>query len=233
MKNKLNYILLFLLGISFLSCDKDNYDPPKSLLTGRVIYQGTPLHIQPNRVSYELFQDGFGKSGPISGTFTAEGIYSQLLFNGTYKMVIREGQGPFLWGESVDNLEDEITINVNGNTEMDIEVIPYWMILNPNISFNGGKVTGAFGLEQIITGSRAKNIESATLYLSKTLFANSETNVATNSINGGDINDVNNVGLSVNVPTLIPSQDYIFASIGVKIVGVEDMIFSEVQKINL
>jgi hypothetical protein len=233
MKNTFNYILLFLLGISSMSCEKDNYEPPKSPLTGRVVYQGTPLYLQPNRVSYELFQDGFGKSGPITGTFSAEGIYSQLLFDGTYKMIIRQGQGPFLWGESVDNLKSEVIINVNGATEMDIEVLPYWMIINPNISFGEGKVTGTFGLEQIITGSGAKSIENATLYLSKTLFANSETNVATNTIGGGAIEDVSNVSLSVNVPTLTPSQNYIFASIGVKIVGVEDRIFSEVQKINL
>ncbi|MEX2594860.1 MAG: DUF3823 domain-containing protein [Anditalea sp.] len=233
MKNKFNYILLFLLGISFMSCEKDNYEPPKSPLTGRVIYQGTPLYLQPNRVSYELFQDGFGKSGPISGTFTADGNYSQLLFNGTYKMIIREGQGPFLWGESVDNLKSEEIIHVNGATEMDIEVLPYWMIINPNISFSEGKVTGTFGLEQIIDGANAKSIESVTLYLSKTVFANSDTNVATNSIGGSDISDFSNINLSVNVPTLTPSQNYIFASIGVKIVGVEDMIFSEVQKINL
>lgn len=233
MKNQFNYILLFLLGISFMSCEKDNYEPPKSHLTGRVIYQGMPLHLQPNRVSYELFQDGFGKSGPITGTFTAEGGYSQLLFNGTYTMIIREGQGPFLWGESMDNLNSEVIINVNGATEMDIEVLPYWMILNPGLSSGEGKVIGTFGLEQIITGAQAKTIESVTLYLSKTIFANSETNVATSSKAGADIEDVSNVSLDVNVPTLIPSQNYVFASIGVKIAGVEDMLFSEVQKVNL
>ena len=233
MKNKFNYILLFLLGVSFMSCEKDNYDPPKSPLSGRVLYQGTPLHLQPNRVSYELFQDGFGKSGPITGTVTAEGAYSQLLFNGTYTMIIREGQGPFLWGESVDNLKSEVVIQVNGATEMDIEVLPYWMINNPNMSFGDGKVTGTLGLEQIITGPDAKNIESVTLYLSKTLFANSETNVATHTISGGNIEDLSKISLEVSVPTLTPSQNYVFASIGVKIAGVEDMIFSEVQKITL
>src|SRR5690606_18869329 len=231
MKNQFNYILLFLLGISTISCEKDNYEPPKSALTGRVVYQGTPLHLQPNRVSYELFQDGFGKSGPITGTFTAEGIYSQLLFNGTYTMIIREGQGPFLWGESVDNLNSEFLIDVNGATEMDIQVLPFWMIQNPALSFGNGMVTGTFGLEQILTGAHAKNIESVTLYISKTIFANSETNVATSSIGGGDIEDLGSVSISVNVPTLVPSQNYVFASIGVKIAGVEDMLFSEVQKV--
>lgn len=148
-------------------------------------------------------------------------------------MIIREGQGPFLWGESVDNLKSEVLISVNGATEMDIEVLPFWIILNPDLSSGSGMVTGTFGLEQIIAGAHSKSIESVTLYLSKTIFANSETNVATSSISGGDIDDINSVSLSVKVPTLTPTQNYVFASIGIKIAGVEDMLFSEVKKVNL
>jgi len=233
MKNKFNFILLYILSVTLISCEKDNYEPPKSMLTGRVIYQGTQLYFQPNRVSYELFQDGFGKSGPISSSFSAEGIYSHLLFNGTYKMVIRPGQGPFLWGESVTNIKNESIIDVKGNTEMDIEVIPYWLIKNHKLSFSENILTGTFDLEQIIAGSIAKNIESVTLYISKTVFANSETNVAVKSIQGDAISNLNNINLNVNLPTLIPSQNYVFGSIGVKIIGVEDMIYSKVEKINL
>lgn len=232
MKNKFHYIILLALGIAFMSCEKDNYESPSALLTGHLVYQGTPLQLQYDRVSYELYQEGFGKTGPISSTFTSEGAFSHLLFDGTYKMVVPDGQGPFVWGEAAD-MPDTLIITLNGSTNMDIEVVPYWMVRNPQLSASSGKVTGTFGLEQIITDANAKSIENATLYVGKTLFAGPEATVAFDVIEGSAITDVNNVSLSTTVPELIPTQDYVFARIGVKIAGVDDMIFSPVQKIQL
>lgn len=232
MKNKIHYIILLALGIALTACEKDNYDAPSSLLTGRLVYQGEPLQLQYDRVSFELYQEGFGKTGPITSTFTTEGTFSHLLFDGIYKMVVPNGQGPFEWGETAD-MPDTLNITVNGNTNMDIEVLPYWMVRNPQLSASGGNVTGTFGLEQITSGTHAKSIENATLYIGKTIFAGPEANVAFDVIEGSTITDFNNINLSAAVPEMIPAQDYVFARIGVKIAGVEDMIFSPVQKIQL
>lgn len=232
MKIKFHHIILLALGTALMSCELDNYEPPTSQLSGRIVYQGTPLHFEYDRVSYELYQDGFGKTGPMSSTFTSDGAFSHLLFDGEYKMVVPDGQGPFLWGEAAD-MPDTVTIIVAGNTEQDFEVIPYWMISNAQLSGSGNQVTGTFALEQIVTDANAKAIESVTLYVSKTLFANSQTNIATTVVEGSAITDVNNVSLSTTVPELVPAQDYVFASIGVKLVGVDDLIFSPTQKLDL
>lgn len=231
MKIKFHYILLLALSTAIMSCELDNYEPPTSSLSGQLVYQGTPLNLEYNRVSYELYQDGFGKTGPMSSTFTSDGAFSHLLFDGTYKMVVPDGQGPFIW-ENVGNTEsDTLIINVNGSTEMDIEVVPYWMIRNTELTGNSDQVTGSFDLEQIVTDADARAIESVTLYVSKTLFANSQTNVATNMIEGGAITDVNDLSLSVTLPELVPAQNYVFASIGVKLAGTDDLLFSPTQKI--
>jgi hypothetical protein len=233
MKIKFHHILLLALSTAIMSCELDNYEPPTSQLSGRIVYQGEPLHFEYNRVSYELYQDGFGKTGPMSSTFTSDGEFSHVLFDGTYKMVVPDGQGPFIW-ENVGNTEsDTLIINVNGSTEMDIEVLPFWMIRNTALTGSGNQVTGSFDLEQIITDANARAIESITLYVSKTLFANSQTNVATSMIEGSAITDVNDLSLSVTVPELVPAQNYVFASIGVKLVGTDDLIFSPTQKIEL
>nr|WKN36073.1 DUF3823 domain-containing protein [Tunicatimonas sp. TK19036] len=232
MKNIIYSVTILLASTLLLSCEKDNYDPPSSLLSGRILYQGTPLNFEYNRVSYELYQDGFGKTGPMGSTFTPEGEFSQLLFDGTYKMVVPNGQGPFLWGAEAD-MPDTVNITVSGNTEMDFEVLPFWMIRNPQISSGSNQVTGTFALEQIVQDANARDIESVTLYVSKTMFANSQTNVAINSLEGGEIADLGNVTLQATVPELVPSQSYVFASIGVKFVGVDDLIFSPTQKIDL
>ncbi len=232
MKIIAQYIIVMAVASVLISCEKDNYEPPKSLFTGKIMYQGTPLNFQHNRVSYELYQDGFGKTGPIGSTFTPEGEFSQLLFDGAYKMVVPRGQGPFLWGNVADR-QDTVRLNVNGNTNMDFEVLPFWMIRNEQFSVSNKNVSASCSLEQIVTSTEAKAIENVTLYISKTVFASSDNNVATTVISGGDIVDVGNISMSAAVPELIPTQNYVFARIGVKFDGVDDMLFAPVQKLNL
>jgi hypothetical protein len=233
MKINFHYILIFIISAAFMSCEKDNYEEPSSLLSGRLVYQGNPLYLEFNRVSYDLYQDDFGKIGPLGSTFTSEGAFSHLLFNGTYKMVVPEGQGPFLWENLAETGQDTLIINLNGNVNMDIEVIPYWMINNTNFSASANSVTGTFALQQIVTDAKAKNIENVTIYISKTQFANSQTNVVINSVEGSAITDPSNISLNVTVPNLVPAQNYVFASIGVKFEGVDDMLFSPTQKLTI
>jgi hypothetical protein len=230
MKIKFHYILFFALSTVILSCKKDNFDAPKAALTGRIVYQGEPLNFEYKKVSYELYQSGFGKTGAIGSIFTPEGAFSHLLFDGLYKMVVPIGQGPFVWKQT-GGKPDSIAITLKGNTNMDIEVMPYYMIRTPQLTYSSGSVTGTFKLEQIVKDANAKTIERVTLYISKTRFADSQTNVATTNLAGSAITDLNNVSLSVTVPTLVPTQNYVFASIGVKFSGVDDMILSPVKKL--
>lgn len=230
MKIKYHYILSFVIIALTISCKKDNFEEPKAALAGRIVYQGEPLNFEYDKVSYELYQPGFGKTGPIGSTFTPEGTFSHLLFDGDYKMVVPLGQGPFVWKQTAGK-PDTVAISLRGNTSIDVEVMPYYMIRTPNISYSGGNVVGTCRLEKIVTDANARNIERVTLYVSKTRFANSQTNVATTNLAGSAITDLNNVSLSVTVPTLIPTQNYVFASIGVKFTGADDMIFSPVVKL--
>ncbi len=228
-----SYYIFFAILIVILSCKKDNYDEPAATLSGRIVYNGEPLNFEFNRVSYELYQPGFGKTGPIASVFTPEGAFSHVLFDGNYKLVVPAGQGPFVWKKTSAGKPDSIAIALKGSTNIDIEVMPYFIIRTPQLSFAGGKITGTCKLEKIVTNADAKNIERVTLYISKTQFADSQTNVAIVNLAGSNITDLNNVSLSVTVPTLTPAQNYVFARIGVKFSGVDDMIFAETKKITL
>jgi len=232
MKIRLNFIVLVVISLIALSCKKDNYDAPSSSLKGRLVYNGEAIQVEYNRVPFELYQYGFGKVGPINGAIAPEGTFSHLLFNGEYKFVIRPGQGPFFWSET-SGKADSIVINVNGNTEKDIEVQPYHMVRTPQFSPAAGKVTGVFKIEKIITGAGAKDIEKAALFINKTIFVGNDNNIAKVEIAGAAITDPNNISLNVAVPVITPTQNYVFARIGVKTSGVEDWIFSPVQKIQL
>jgi hypothetical protein len=232
MKISFHHILLLVLISIVISCKKDNYDRPSSLLTGRILYKGEAIQVEYDRVPFELYQYGFGKVGPINGAITPEGTFSHLLFDGEYKFVIRPGQGPFVWPQT-SGKSDSITINVNGNTVRDIEVEPYYMVRSPQLSVAGGRVTGTFKVEKIITDAREKGIEKATLFINKTMFVSNDNNIARTELAGSAVTDPNNISLSVTVPEIKPTQNYVFARIGVKAVGVEDWIFSPVVKLNL
>lgn len=229
-------IALLSLSLFLYACEKDNYDPPTAQLSGKLVYQGENINVEFNQVPYQLFQFGFGKTGPVGNTsFTQEGTYSVLLFNGTYKLLVPNGQGPFLWKKTPGGAADSITVNINGSQALDLEVTPYYMIRTPQITAAGGNVTANFKLEKIITDANAKNIERVSLYINKTAFVSGNGNYNVGAANkaAADIVDPNNIALSVAVPTLIPAQNYIFARIGLKIAGVEDMIFSPIVKLTL
>lgn len=231
-------IIIALLSISLFlyACKKDNYDPPAAQLSGKLVYKGENINVEFNQVPYQLYQFGFGKTGPISNTsFTQDGSYSVLLFNGTYKLLIPNGQGPFLWKKTPGGAPDSLTVTINGSQQLDLEVTPYYMIRTPQITGAGTNVTANFKIEKVITDANARNIERVNLYINKTAFVsgNGDYNVGNVSRAGADITDPNNVSLSITVPTLVPAQNYIFARIGLKIAGVEDMIFSPIVKLTL
>jgi hypothetical protein len=227
------YHIAMLLAIATVSCKKDNYDPPSSKLTGHVVYKGEALGLEYDQVKFELYQYGFGKTGPIAAVFAPDGSYSMLLFNGEYKFIIPNGQGPFVWKQTAAGAPDTTAITLQGNQVQDLEVTPYYMLRDPKLSGSGGNVSGSFKIEKIITSASARDVEEVDLYINKTAFVSGASNVAVKSMKGSDITDPNNVNLSVAVPTLTPAQSYVFARIGLKIAGVEDRIFSPIVKIDL
>ncbi len=232
MKKRFQYIALFALCVAGASCKKDNYKEPTSTLSGRLLYKGESIGLENYQVPYQLYQFGFGKVGAIDGTFNQEGAYSSLLFDGDYKLIIPNGQGPFRWKQLASGAPDSTAITVNGTQTLDLEVTPYYMIRNAQLTGAGGKVTAVFKAEKIITDpALAKNIERVNLFINKTQFVSGANNIANVGIDGGSIADPNNISLNVTVPGIAP-QTYVFARIGIKIAGVEDLIFSPVQKVN-
>jgi hypothetical protein len=231
MKIKFHYIVLMACIFALVSCKKDTYKAPSSTLSGRLVYNGDPIGIEYNQVPFNLFQSGYGLVGPITGTFTPDGLYSTLLFNGTYKFTIPPGQGPFRWKENASGGRDTVLVTVNGNTTMDIQVTPYYMIRTPQLTVGGGKVSGTFKIEKVITDANAKDIDRVSLYINKTQFVSGADNIASVNLAGSAITDPNNVTLSVTLPSITPTQNYVYARIGIKIAGAEDMIFSPLQKL--
>jgi hypothetical protein len=227
------YIILFFVCAFVSSCAYDNYDEPSSQFTGKLTYKGEALGLSVGEVSFQLYEPGWQLKNPIYVNVAHDGSFSALIFDGTYKMIIPKNQGPFM---NISNSgSDTIEIKLNGNTQKDIEVMPYYMVRNPQFSVSGRKVTATFKAEKIITDANAKDIERVNLYVNKTMLIDgrSDYNIKSAQIAGNVITDPNAISISLDVPEITPTQNYVFARVGIKMAGVEKMIFSSVQKINL
>lgn len=234
MKIKVCYIIWFALSLGLASCELDNYEAPDSSLKGRIVYNGEPINVGYNEVYFELWEPGWQEKTPINVAVDQDGSYSALLFNATYKLIIPASQGPFMSHLNDATQSDTILVNLNGNQTLDIEVTPYYMIRNPQFSSSGRTVSVTFGLEKIINDANAKDVERVSLYVNKTFFVGlGAYNIAAKDLNGGDIMDMNNISLNVDAPAITPTQNYVYARIGVKLSGVEDMLFSPVEKVGL
>lgn len=231
MKIKFQHVILFCLIVATAACKKDNYSAPSVKLSGQLTYKGTPIGVEYNQVPFNLFQAGFGRKGSIDATFAQDGSYSSLLFAGNYQFIIPSNQGPFRWNENTSGNRDTVNVDLQGDKVMDIEVTPFYMIRDAQFTAAGGTASATFKIEKVITDANAKNISSVTLYINRTQFVSGADNIKSTTINGADIVNLNSVTLSAAIPAIVPAQNYVFARIGIKIDGVEDMIFSPLQKI--
>lgn len=233
MKNLLRLIIPVCLLFCSHACKKDNYAAPESAFQGRIVYKGEPINVSQGDVFFELWESGWGKKIPINVAVAQDGSYSAVLFNGNYQLVIPRSQGPFIALPDATTHTDTARVQLNGSHTQDIEVLPYYMVRTPAFAVAARTVTATCKLEKIVTDTRAKNIERVVLYVNKTQFVDGLYNIANKTVAGADITDLSNVSLSLVVPAINPVQGYAFVRIGVKIDGVEDMLFSPVTKVTL
>ena len=158
------FSVLLLGAMMFTSCMKDNYDAPESMLTGRVMYNGEALQLRGNEaVQLQLYQHGYAKHDPINVYVNQDGMYSASLFNGEYQMITKSGNGPW-----TSEGRDTINVTVAGNTVQDVEVTPYYLVRDAQMTLEGNKVNASFKVEKVAGGG----IDRVFFMLSTTQFVN-------------------------------------------------------------
>lgn len=241
---KMKYIKILALGFGLASCEKDNFEPPQSVLEGRIVYNGEPIMVQSANTRYnnnsdfpvfiELWEKAYQNRSSIRIPIKQDGSFSMALFNGDYKLVVPNGQGPFMWKRTPQGTPDSLAVSLQGSQTLDIEVMPYYMLRNAQFSNVGRKVSGNVKIDKIITDINAKNIDRVSLYVNKTQFVDDGNNISRTDLSGSAITDMNNVRItSSDINTIVPSQSYAYARIGIRIAGVDDMIYSPVQRVEL
>ena len=223
MKKIINFILVSLLLITIVGCGKDNFDEPNVTLTGKVTYNGQPVQLRGTggAVQLQLYQDGFELFTPIAVYVGQDGAFSAKLFNGQYKLITRDNNGPWV------NTRDTSIVNVSGNTSFDIAVTPFFTISNESITLSGNTINATFTINRIV---ETAEVDIVYLLLSRTQFCDqvnyvyrrdfSDQTYGPVSVSGdfGDIYD------ATTAPTL-------FGRVGVKSTQTGEAIFSPVVRL--
>lgn len=219
--SKISLIAMLLVVIT--SCGKDNFDAPESTLKGAIVYNGKALDLRGTgeAIQIQLYQDGYALSDPINVFVGQDGAFSAKLFNGEYKLVTRDGNGPWV------NSRDTLVVNVKGTTEINLEVTPYFLISGENISVSNSTMNASFTINRIVSTAE---IDKVMLILSSTQFADDVNNVFRQDIS--DISD-GQVNLSADISGNkdVANAKALFGRVGVLTKGADQAIYSQIVRI--
>ena len=214
-----------LAGTLLAGCAKDNFDEPTSTITGRVVYENQPVGVRTNGVQLELWQRGYQLFTKIPVQVAQDGSFAATVFDGDYKLVRLRGNGPW-----VDNT-DTIAVQVRGAAQIDVPVQPYYVIRNETIQKAGTNLTATATVSQATAG---RAIERVTLYVGTTQFVDVNNNAGRAELTGTALADLGKpLSFSLALPTTVISKGYAYGRIGVKTVGVAELLYTPVQKITL
>ncbi len=219
---RLSYLTLALAAL-LSACEMDNYDEPESILQGRVVYEGQPVSVRQNGVQLELWQDGYQEKEHIPVHVHQDGTYRATLFDGEYKLVRKQNNGPWV------NNPDTIRVQLNGSQTLDVPVVPYFIIKDASFTRNGASLTATFRVEQIVDD---RDLERVTLFVGTGQFVDPNYNAGRVDLNASEIADLNApITLTLELPASLQDRAYFFARVGAKTAGVEEMIYTQSQKI--
>ena len=205
----LSLFILFLSG-----CVKDNYDEPESNLTGKIISNGEALGVsqRDGAVQLQLWQDGYDLYTAIPVYVAQDGTFSAKLFDGTYKLVTRDNNGPWV------NDRDTVVVKVSGTTAVEYPVKPYYVLKGEEFKVANNVLTSTFNIQEVTAG---KTIEKVTLYVNNTKFVDAATNVKNQD---SALTTAGDYTITMDISDL--TQPILHARIGVKISGIGEMLYT-------
>lgn len=137
--------MIMLSALALTACTKDNYDAPTSFIKGRVTYQGEALQLRGNEaVKLQLYQRGYEKHDPVDVFVNQDGEFSVCIFDGQYQLITKAGNGPW-----TSEGRDTIEVNLKGHAVQDVEVVPYYLLDDAQMTLNGNKVDASFKVNKI------------------------------------------------------------------------------------
>src|SRR5690606_11713016 len=222
MKNSILKISVFLALVYIATgCDYDNFDPPKSLLEGRVVYQGEPLGLRSEGVQLELWQGGYELFQKIPLHVDQDGSFSAALFDGDYKLTLLRGNGPWL------DQTDSIDVQIRGGKTLDVEVQPFYTVSAAQFNRSGAQLNASFQVNSI---NPVRAVEMVAVYVGRTAILDAVRNEANVVVPGTELDLSAPLSLSLNVPATLSDRDGT-VRVGVKTAGVQELIYSPVEQL--
>jgi hypothetical protein len=230
MKNKIILLSVIAFAIIIAGCKYDNYSPPTSILSGKVIYNSVPVGVRSNGTQLELWQYTWDTKGKIARAKIAvyiaqDGSYSARLFDGNYK-IVRLAGAPW----SNPNT-DSLDVTVSGNTTFDVPVTPYFTIAGETYTYNkaDSSITSTCNITKVGTAA----ITNLTLYAGVTSIVDN-TNTTQNNVLSTGLTDLTTPKTTkITLTSANKKRAYIYVRLAIQISGVSERYFTQVQKISL
>ncbi|QEC51243.1 uncharacterized protein DUF3823 [Anseongella ginsenosidimutans] len=219
--------ILATLGLSLLvagGCGLDNYAEPKSKLLGQITYNGEPLGLRGTgeAVQLQLYQDGYELRAPIPVYVAQDGSFEATLFDGQYKLVTRDNNGPWV------NDRDTTVVNVSGSTEVALEVTPYFTLSDVSLSLDGESLNATFTVNEVVENA---TIEYAMVLLSNTSFVDDITYSAREDLRDVTVGSAMEISVDLSENEGFKAGKPLFARVGLRTVGADQAIYSQVVRL--
>lgn len=236
-KNKIITLLMMVLTsasiVLIASCSKelDNRKYPQSRISGAFLYNGQPVTIMGTASDaggsnmLQLTQNDPSRfiAGNIRMFAKGDGTFTILTYDGDYTLNVTPGKGP--WQQP-----PAATFTLKGEAKVDFNVTPYYWMSDYKSTFVDSVFTATFKLEKIVPTA---NLERVVIYFGTTSITDITSKQAERVIPG--IVPGNNVTVSFNLKNLTTAEKVTlrntgttYASVGVKTVGVSDLLYSKV-----
>ena len=218
MKNFKYIFSIIIAAFVMTSCGLDNYDAPNSRLQGKITYNGEALGLRGTgeAVRLQLYQDGYAFKDNINVYVGQDGTFEALLFDGEYKLVTRDNNGPWV------NVRDTIVVNVKNFTEVNVLVTPYFTISDESITLSGSVLNATFKVNQVVNSAE---IDYVTLLVSKTSFVDDVSNIARKDFKDQDAGAMT-LSMDMTDNSAVSSAKALFARVGVRAVGADQAVYS-------
>ena len=217
------YISMLLLPaiVAVSSCGLDNYDAPESNLVGRVVYNGEPVGVRGTgeAVQLQLYQDGYELRDPIPVYVSQDGSFEAKLFDGQYKLVTRDNNGPWV------NDRDTTVVNVKGTANIDVEVTPFYRLSNIQLSLNGNEAEASFQIDEIAGGL---DIDYVMILVGKTSFVDDVSYTARVDIDDATAGTTVTGSIDLTNNEDFQSGRALYARVGLRPAGKDQAIYSQV-----
>jgi len=252
-------MLMAVASVLVQSCGKDNLSYPSSTLSGRLLYNGQPVGLLQTSPDINSINNT-GNALTVTQVTGAQPSYSvgsmQLyarhdgsftgkMYDGTYTVSTLTSKNPF---EDFSGMP----LTINGDTQFDINVVPYWWMTNLQTSFTGGTggatgvFTATFNVAKVSTNA-ARTLQYVQIAVSPTNFADAAAFSAVRTFNAGTnaggivvpaaAGPGGAVTVKLDLSTLTTAEKsalaaqgpggHIWASVAVKTTGITDGLYSD------